>query len=69
MRDQQKKHVTARIDKTHPKMRLDNRQKSRTSSEDDARAKRRSVSPKTTAEEEDVQDTKVPKNKKKNRRQ
>ena len=36
--------------------------------DDDARAKRRSVSPKTTAEEEDVQDTKVPKNKKKNRR-
>ena len=66
-RDQQKKHVTERIDETHPKMRLDNRQKSRTPSEDDARAKSRSVSPKTTAEEVDDQDTKVPKNKKINR--
>ena len=68
-RDQEKKHVTERIDETHPKMRLDNRQKSRTPSDYDARAKPRSVSPKTTAEEEDVQDTKVPKNKKKKRRQ
>ena len=110
MRDQEKKHATERIDATHPKMRLgkgatkNTRQKPRTSSteilsDDDARAKPRSVSPKTTAEmthlwkkkpwgkhnkkeaatrgwesqesveEEDVQDTKVPKNKKKNRRQ
>ena len=80
MRDQEKKHATERIDATHPKMRLgkgatkNTRQKPRTPSteilsDDDARAKPRSVSPKTTAEEEDVQDTKVPKNKKKNRRQ
>ena len=68
-RDQEKKHVTERIDETHPKMRLYTRRKSRTSSEDDARAKPQSVNPKTTAEEEEVQDTKVPKNKKKNRRQ
>ena len=45
-------------------MRLYNRQKSRTPSDEDARAKSRSVSPKT-AEEADEQDTKVPKNKKK----
>jgi hypothetical protein len=79
MRDQEKKHATERIDATHPKMRLgkgatkNTRQKPRTPSteilsDDDARAKPRQVSPKTTAEEDD-QDTKVPKNKKKNRRQ
>ena len=80
MRDQEKKHATERIDATHPKMRLwdkgatkNPRQKPRTPSteilsDDDARAKPRQVSPKTTAEEDD-QDTKVPKNKKKNRRQ
>ena len=34
-RNQQGKHVTERIDETHPKMK--NRQKSRTSSEDNAR--------------------------------
>ena len=112
MRDQEKKHATERIDATHPKMRLwdkgatkNPRQKPRTPSteilsDDDARAKPRSVSPKTSTEmtqlwkkkkpwgkhikkeaatrgwesqesveEEDVQDTKVPKTKKKNRRQ
>ena len=93
-RDQEKKHVTERIDATHPKMRLgkgatkNTRQKPRTSSteilsDDDARAKPRLVNPKTrrerflsirkerqeSREEEDVQDTKVPKNKKKSRRQ
>ena len=93
-RDQEKKHVTERIDANHPKMRLgkgatkNTRQKPRTSSteilsDDDARAKPRLVSPETrrerfhsilrerqeSREEEDVQDTKVPKNKKKNRRQ
>ena len=64
-RDQQKKHVTARIDETHVKRRLNNRQKSRSLSDKDTRAKSRSVSPKT--EEEADQDTKVPKNKKRKR--
>ena len=52
-RDQQKKPVTARIDETHVKMRLYNRQKSRTPSDEDARAKSRSVSPKTAEEADD----------------
>ena len=84
-RDQEKKHVTERLDANHPKMRLgkgatkNTQQKPRTSSteilsDDDDRAKPRSVNPKTRrgrqepVEEEDAQDTKVPKNKKKNRR-
>jgi hypothetical protein len=61
IRDQEKKHATERIDATHPKMRLgkgatkNTQQKPRTPSteilsDDDARAKPRSVSPKTTAE-------------------
>jgi hypothetical protein len=70
-RDQKLKPATARIDENHVKMRLPrlyNHQKSRSPSEEDARDKPRSASPKT-AEEADEQDTKVPKNKKKNRRQ
>ena len=64
MRDQEKKHATERIDATHPKMKLgkgatkNTRQKSRTS-----------LTEILTDDDEDVQDTKVPKNKKKNRRQ
>ena len=61
-RDQEKKHVTERIDATHPKMRLgkgatkNTRQKARTPSTEIL-----------SNDEEDAQDTNVPKNK--NRRQ
>ena len=63
-RDQEKKHVTERIDATHPKMRL--------GKEATKNTRKRSRTPSTeilSDDDEDVQDTKVPKNKKKNRRQ
>ena len=64
-RDQVAKHVTERIDSTHPKMRLveeasiNTRKRSRTPSTDIL----------SVDDEEDDQDTKMPKNKKNYRRQ
>ena len=64
-RDQGRKHVTERIDTTHPKMRLgkegskNTRQRPRTPSADIL----------SLDDEEDAQDTKMPKNKKNNRPQ
>jgi hypothetical protein len=52
-RDQQMKHVTARIDESHVKMRLPFRGKSRSPSDKDTRAKSRSVSPRTEEEADD----------------
>ena len=64
-RDQESKHVTERIDSTHPKMRL--------GEEAPKNTRKRSRTPTTDIlsvdDEEDDQDTKMPKNKKNYRRQ